>query len=161
MNQKLSDWASIAEIASGLAVVITLVFLLVGIKDNTNATRATAYQLSTADINEWRMWTASDPDRLRIYQAAFVASEANDLTDSELVVLAWTVGAQFGIYESRFYLNEYESLGQAEWERTLSAACYFYTRLVELDIWEARTGIMAVRPMLTDEFAGYLASSCS
>ena len=40
MKQKLSEWASIAEIVSGIAVVITLVFLIFGIRENTEVTRA-------------------------------------------------------------------------------------------------------------------------
>lgn len=32
MNLKLSDWASIAEIVSGIAVVATLIFLIRGIQ---------------------------------------------------------------------------------------------------------------------------------
>jgi len=43
MNQKLSDWASIAEIISGIAVLVTLVFLVLEIRAGTNVTRASMY----------------------------------------------------------------------------------------------------------------------
>ena len=40
MNRKLSDWASIAEIISSIAVVVTLVFLIIEIRGNTDEIRA-------------------------------------------------------------------------------------------------------------------------
>jgi hypothetical protein len=39
MNKKLSDWASIAEIVSGVAAEIALIFLIVGIRSNSEMTR--------------------------------------------------------------------------------------------------------------------------
>ena len=43
MNQKLADWASIAEIISGIAVVVTLIVLIVEVRDNTEVLRVSAY----------------------------------------------------------------------------------------------------------------------
>ena len=40
MNQKLSDWASLAEIVSAVAVVATLIFLIIEIRGNSEAIRA-------------------------------------------------------------------------------------------------------------------------
>ena len=40
MNQKLSDWASLAEIISGVAVVVSLVVLIAEIRGNTDEVRA-------------------------------------------------------------------------------------------------------------------------
>ncbi len=43
MNQKLSDWASAAEIIASIAVVITLIILILGIRENTEVVRAGSY----------------------------------------------------------------------------------------------------------------------
>jgi hypothetical protein len=43
MAVKLSDWANVAEVVSGVAVVITLIFLILSIRENTEITRAAAY----------------------------------------------------------------------------------------------------------------------
>jgi len=40
LNQKLSDWASIADIVSGAAIVITLIILIVEVRGTTNAIQA-------------------------------------------------------------------------------------------------------------------------
>ncbi len=42
MNQKLSSWASIAEIVSSVAVIVTLVVLILEIRGNTQEIRAAA-----------------------------------------------------------------------------------------------------------------------
>ncbi|MBV1931103.1 MAG: hypothetical protein KUG71_05245 [Porticoccaceae bacterium] len=54
----IDDLANLAEITSGIIVVITLIFLVVEIRDNTKALRATAienfyngYLECTADAN--------------------------------------------------------------------------------------------------------------
>ena len=44
MNQKLSDWASIAEITSSIAVVVTLIVLVIEVRGNTAAIRAQTAQ---------------------------------------------------------------------------------------------------------------------
>ena len=51
MKLKLSDWASVAEIMSGIAVVVTLIFLILGIRANTDAQLAASRQTSVlADV---------------------------------------------------------------------------------------------------------------
>lgn len=47
MNQKLAAWASIAEIVSGVAVVVTLVILIAEIRDNTRFLRVSAERQQT------------------------------------------------------------------------------------------------------------------
>ena len=44
MNQKLSDWASIAEILSAVAIVISLIFVGLQISDGNRETRAATTQ---------------------------------------------------------------------------------------------------------------------
>jgi len=60
MNQKLSDWASMAEIASAIAVVVTLVLVLVELRENTEAVRAAARQSIAARIEDRTMGVAAD-----------------------------------------------------------------------------------------------------
>ena len=60
MNQKLSDWASMAEIASAIAVVVTLALVLVELRENTDAVRAAARQSIAARIEDRTMAVATD-----------------------------------------------------------------------------------------------------
>ena len=57
----LSEMALAAEILGGVAVVVTLVFLVLATRENTNAIQAQTYQALTAELNAIRLaYTTSD-----------------------------------------------------------------------------------------------------
>ena len=82
MNQKLSDWASIAEIVSGIAVVITLVFLVLGIRENTEVMRATSFASSIDTLNEFTASVVTDSE-LRQLWLAHNSRDGATFTDDE------------------------------------------------------------------------------
>jgi len=57
---KLSDWANIAEVVSGIAVVVTLVILVIGIRENTVAIQASSRQSIASRIEERAMSVATN-----------------------------------------------------------------------------------------------------
>ena len=69
MNQKLSNWASIAEIIAAIGVIVTLIFLIVGIRENTEITRVTAFDRNMESVNQWRLEMAKDPELARIWRS--------------------------------------------------------------------------------------------
>ena len=69
MNQKLSDWAAIAEIISSSAVVVTLIFLIVEIAGNTEATLA-ANRQSVASRVETILLAATSPELAAVIEKA-------------------------------------------------------------------------------------------
>jgi hypothetical protein len=67
LNQKLSEWASVAEVVSGVAIVVTLVFLAVGIRENTEITRAAAYDRNIESLNQWRLGVMQNESLIRVW----------------------------------------------------------------------------------------------
>ena len=61
MNQKLSDWASIADVVAGTAVVISLVILIVEVRSNTDAVVASNRQWTASRIEQIALTIATDP----------------------------------------------------------------------------------------------------
>ena len=114
MNQKLSDWASIAEIISGIAVVITLLLVVSGINENTEVMRAAAFDRNMESINQWRAQLAQDEELLRIWQRR---DQRVDLTEVERGRLNFLTFSLWGIYEKAFYAREYGTIGASEWSR--------------------------------------------
>ena len=116
MNQKLSDWASIAEIVSGIAIVVTLVFLLLGLRENTEVTRAATYERSVESLNQWRFEMARNPELSRVFIAG-----------SEDRLETWRQGlmlvALFGIYDKIYHSYQYGTLGLTEWNRIEAEIC--------------------------------------
>jgi len=67
MKLKLSDWASVAEIASGIAVVLTLVILILSINKNTAVTQASMFAGLVEDLNNIYYTVVPDPELRRIW----------------------------------------------------------------------------------------------
>ncbi len=61
MNQKLSDWASIAEIVSGVAIVVTLIVLILQVQGNTDELRAASQTTISGRIQAVVLATIENP----------------------------------------------------------------------------------------------------
>ena len=72
MNPKLSDWASVAEIASGLVVVVTLLVLIISIRENTDMIRATTYSQSINALNQWRDSISESREAAELWRAFYL-----------------------------------------------------------------------------------------
>ncbi len=147
MNQKLSDWASIAEVVSSIAVVVTLVFLVLGIRENTEVTRAGAYDRYVDGMNQWRFELARNAELAELY------FPREDETIDE-----WRRGLMlvsiFNIFENSFYSNQYGVLGEDEWRRIEAEVCRVQ------NIWEHAQQWELAEFYLTEDFAAHIASTC-
>lgn len=61
-QDNLQKWALVAEIIGGAAVMITLVFLLLGIKENTQVTSASMFANTIDSLNEFEAGLLADPE---------------------------------------------------------------------------------------------------
>lgn len=145
MNQKLSDWASIADVVSGIAVVATLVFLIIGIRENTEVTRAAAYEGLISSLNDFTQMIVEDDALAAIWQS-YQAGNAAELNPDERFRLLLVLRMVWRTYEAAYYSNEYGTLGESEWERFYRQQCAELTRTAPAD-WDF------VRAVLTLEFA--------
>ena len=141
MNPKLADWASIAEIVSGVAVVVTLVFLILGIQENTEATRASTYGRSMAGMLDFRKTIITDPEVARVYNAFldYNTAELDDVGTTRVRQLIWMV---YSIYEDAFYAQEYGVLGGSEWTRFRQQICLHWPRMVSAGFDESLPEVM-------------------
>lgn len=61
-DERLQKWALIAEVAGGVAIIISLVFVGIQFKENTRATRSAMATDANAMSSSWYMRIGSDPD---------------------------------------------------------------------------------------------------
>jgi hypothetical protein len=154
MNLKLSDWADISQIVSGLAVVITLVFLIFEIRDNTSVTRASVYERSADRLIELRNQTLNDPEITQLFQA-YIAGNLEGITGVDAFRLGQLVLNTFQIYEQAYFAEQYGLLGPAEWSRFERQICVSYARLpLSADI------SASVSRLMTEEFLAFMAETC-
>jgi len=154
MKLKLSDWASIAEVLSGVAVVVTLVFLIVGIRENTRITRAAAYDRNIDSLNQSRNAMIRDREIARIWQA-LQDGDPTGLDELDLVRARVLVSTLFNNYEKSYFANKYGTLGESEWSRFANQICRQYHNVLSFS--GQPEGLRAV---ITEEFMRYIEGSC-
>ena len=152
MNQKLSDWASTAEILSSIAVVVTLLFLVFGIRENTEITRVAAYDRNIDSLNQWRLGVAQNEELLGAWNA-YRRGEVDGVIEAEDLGLGLVLTALWGTYEKSYYANKYGILGVSEWSRFEVQICV--NRAINVRLWNEM-----VKIRLTEEFADYVVAFC-
>lgn len=154
MKQKLSEWASVAEIASGVAVVITLVVLVLGVKDNTDAIKASTYAQSINSLNEWRV-SIYESREVASYWEAFRTGEVDELDDLDISRLAQFVNTLFTIYEHSFFSWQRDLIGDSEWGRFEANICLQYSRVVRVPQL-----VVVYEGSLNEDFREFVSESC-
>jgi len=82
MNQKLSDLASVSEIVASVAVVITLILLIINVRENTEVIRSNSYDDLLGDVNEQALVIVQDERLNHIWRRYNVGGVAK-LTEEE------------------------------------------------------------------------------
>ena len=118
---ELQQWALAAEVVGGIAVVVTLIFLALETRENTNAIQAQTYQALTSELNTVRR-TMGEPEYFRIF-IKLIKLEYESLSEEEQITYIFLAGAKWGVYESAFYARERGILGENEWGRFSDAIC--------------------------------------
>ena len=148
-NEKIKSWAHVAEIISGIAVLITLVFLIFEIRGNSDLIRANTFNRSIESLIDYRMQIASNEDSLRVMTEHWGVDNAELLRRQLLVVNLWS------IYEKTYYSRQYGLVGPAEWERFEARICGYVKQEDGLEFWREN-----VASFMTGEFRDYVRSHC-
>jgi len=154
MNRNLSSWAMIAEIVSGIAVVITVIFLVIGIRENTAITRAAMFDSTMHGLAEFRGHVIQNPDVAELW-IAYLDREYDQLDRTSQIRSRQLVMLAFENYQRAFYARRYGVLGESEWTRFALQMCSQYSRVAESE--ELATVLSSV---LTNDFWASLTTTC-
>lgn len=157
-SKQIQKWTLGAEVVSALAVVMTIGFLAAQTMENTNAIQAQTFQELMRDLNDWRMSMAygNAPPEL----SAALEKRRNEgwdsLDDRQKVMIRGREVIIWSIYESSYFANQRDVLGDDEWTRFETAMCERYSRPnFDWDWPEAR-----MREVLTPKFVAFIAGAC-
>lgn len=120
MTEKLSRWASIAEIVASVVVVISVVFLAMEIQENTNTLKRSSYDDIVESIIDWRQDIVTSPD---LAEAMVKVRNGVPLTEVEESRLRLSTISIYQHYERAFWAKEYDQMGQSEWRRFDRSIC--------------------------------------
>ena len=103
MNQKLSDWASIAEIAGAVAIVISLIYVGIQVNDSTRAVRSATASDAAALTLSWYVEVASDTERGGVFYDAITDFES--LTPKETFQFLMIFHSAMLAFQNAYYLK--------------------------------------------------------
>ena len=153
-KNRFKTWSQITDMVSGLAVLITLVILVIEVRENTAVTRMSAYQEELDRANEWRSNIASDPDQRYAYQQ-WSTGNGDELNPDQRFLLRMVLTSLFSQRESAYYAMLNGFLGDSEWERMFVPACGAFLRARgDNNMWGE------LSRFLTDDFVNILETEC-
>ena len=153
MKKSLSDWASLADVASGIAVIVTVIFLIVEIRTNTEVTRASMYANNINSLIDWRRLLIEDRDIAKLWES-YTTGGFDDQDSTDQLRMLQLVANNINIYENAFYAQQYGVLGSSEWSRFQRMSCVQYN-------WAIRSPLIETIEMVTtDRFRAFLEENC-
>jgi len=96
----LQDLGSLGELISGIAVVISLIYLAIQIRQNTRSAWETAWHSGLRELQQFRSLIAQDPEVARVYREGL--RDLKSLSDDD----RWRFGALmqsiYSVFETAF-----------------------------------------------------------
>jgi hypothetical protein len=133
----LSELGNIGELIGGVAVIVTLVFLVLQIRQNTNSVRAAAELDSERMRVEWHAIPASNPDLAEIWERVF--NDPESVTWQELGRFRWFIASYFFILEGSWFQYQRGLMDESGWIPLQDAMLGLLTNHRVLEWWEAES----------------------
>ena len=126
----------VGEAVSIVAVLVTLVFLVLEIRENTAVVRTQSYGENITRRNDWRMQLAAEPELTRLFAEFDEGTlDATTLTLTERQQFVFVYGTMGSIHETAWFARSYGTLGEAEWARFEQMMCVQYDHSIEQGTW--------------------------
>ena len=132
---RLEKWALVAEITSGIAIVATLIFLIVEIRANSAAVRATALTSISERTNALLLGAISNPVYL---EARSREARGDELSSEAEFVLGSILGLQRKLAEESFIAFADGNLEEEVWLTRVEVALDFLSSEQNRRRWEIR-----------------------
>ena len=138
---ELSELAQIAEVVAAMAVVFSLIYVGLELKENTNAVRAASVQAITTGTRDSLMMVASDAELARIVRLGSIDRSA--LNDDERY--------RFGIFSRQRWLffqgiwvqQHLDVLDQGVWESYRQVVCSLLRNPGDREEWINHTNALS------------------
>ena len=154
---KLKKLALFAEIGSSIAVLITLIFLVSGIRENANATQAAVYEDLLDGINRFNLVLINDGELAQLWSNRQTIS-LNAMEADNAARLVYMNRVIFRIFDAAYFSFRNGSLDDSQWLRFRDNACRIYSTddaSPELrDLW------LETEEIVSREYVSYLEESC-
>ena len=134
-------------------LVITLIFLILEVRENTAVVKSESYAASVDRLNEWRLELAANPKMTELF-VEFLDDGVGEMDPVELQQFTFLYGSLWSIYESAYFSSTYETLGRAEWTRFENMICRQHQLSVDRSVWLDTAG------RLSQDFVEWVLGAC-
>jgi hypothetical protein len=111
----LSDLGNIGEFLGGLAVIISIIYLAVQVRQNTRAIHSSRYQDATDSVAAFYSLIAQDADVAALFNSGLRDAGSLDETDSRR--FAALLNSVFSHFENLHFQNEQGTIDAQLWQR--------------------------------------------
>jgi hypothetical protein len=133
----LSELANVGETLGGLAVLVSLIYLILEVRRNTRTAESTAAWNATVTLGELCEGISHNPSlSALVVRASDESFSPDDLTEEELAQYFLFFRSVFFKYEAQWYLWKAGTLSDEMWQNRRTWAKSFVSLPVPSRIWE-------------------------
>jgi hypothetical protein len=130
----LQDLGNLGEFVGAMAVVVSLAYLALQVRQNTRASRAETYQnLSALNVSTMNN-VASSPEHTRFFNAGL--RNFAELDEEDKTQFSFTMHCFFTGFQNAFYLHRYGNLERELWEQWRAQLGWYTQRAGVIEWWE-------------------------
>lgn len=148
--KNLESLANLGEIIGAIAVVVSLIYLAVQVRQNTQAQRTENFSRALDRVAAMQAALSQNSETSVIFAKGVV--DPSKLTPRERMQFTWAMYELFGAFEFMFLASKSNSIPEDVWQRWSSAVAY----------WLSFAGVQAwwhARPIpFTDGFTSFMES---
>ena len=122
---ELQSLANIGEIIGAIVVVLSLVYLAIQVRQNTEAQRTENYARALERLAAMQSTLSQDSELSLIFSKGVV--DASQLTPQERMRFTWSLYEAFGAFEFMFLAANTDSIVEEVWSRWSAATAWWLT----------------------------------
>ena len=147
---KLSETNNYLGLIVNVAVLASIVFLVVELRQNSNIARTSEYRENIQNINDWRTTLAENEELNRIFQL-YLDGKYLDLEEGQRERVKYMVNNVLGIYENAYVARQNGIMDEEGWQRFHLGACLHFDIAV----------VSGLPGFFTEDFRQYLDVTCN
>jgi len=118
----LESLANLGEIVGAIAVVVSLVYLAVQVRQNTRAQQTENFSRALDRVAAMQATLSQDPETSVIFSKG--VADPTDLIPKERMQFTWAMYELFGAFEFMFLASKDKSIPEEIWHRWSSAVAW-------------------------------------
>ena len=135
------------EFVGAVAVVLTLIYLAVQVRQNTNTIAGSTEMDLAREMTAWHARITADPELIQLYEKG---ASNEPMSDSEMTRYRWVAAELIWLYEGAYKQHLRALISNNTWESIVTAIVGLLRGHVLSAWWESRTSA------LSPEFVAYI-----